>query len=132
MTITKRVKLNVLAGTYSVCRLGPEELIPTWADGEGFVTISRSQDELSIVCLQSRIPEAIMCDRDWACLKFVGPFAFDETGIVLSVIKPLSESNIGVFVVSTFDGDHMLLKQSDLDKALPLLTAAGHVTTQQE
>ncbi len=120
MLITKSVKLNVLSDTYCVCRLGPKDQIPTWADGEGFVTISRSSEELSIVCPQSRVPDHIRSDRDWACLQFLGPFAFDEAGIVLSVIRPLSESRIGVFVVSTFDGDHMLLKRAELDRALTL------------
>lgn len=63
----------------------------------------------------------------WSCFKLQGPFAFDETGIVLSVIKPLSTNGVGIFVVSTFDGDHLLVKSSDLEKARNLLVNAGHV-----
>ena len=100
--------------------------IPAWADGEGFVSISRSDDELSIVCRAERIPSGVKQDTGWTCYKFIGPFAFDETGIVASVIGPLSDAGIGIFVVSTFDGDHMLIKQTDVTPAEAVLDAAGH------
>jgi hypothetical protein len=121
-----RVKLKALEGSYCVVRLGASDAIPVWADGAGFVSISRTDDELSIVCREERVPRDARKDGGWSCFKFVGPFAFDETGIVLSVIAPLSTNGIGIFVVSTFDGDHMLVKSADLDKARDLLVAAGH------
>jgi uncharacterized protein len=124
-----RVRLQHLAGTYAVSRLEPIAPIPVWADGEGFVSISRSGDELSIVCRAERVPAGIRQDSGWTCYKFVGPFAFDETGIVASVIGPLSDAGIGIFVVSTFDGDHMLIKEADVARAAPILTASGHILT---
>jgi len=120
------VKLRLLNDVYGVARLRPSDPVPAWADGEGFVSISRTDDELSIVCRQDRIPRDVQLDGGWSCFKFRGPFAFDETGIVLSVIEPLSTHGIGIFVVSTFDGDHMLVKSGDLEKARGLLANAGH------
>lgn len=124
--VTKSIKLKILAQTYAIARLEPNSQIPAWADGEGFVSISRTDDELSIVCLEERVPDDVHKDAGWSCFKLLGPFAFGETGIVLSVIKPLSENGIGIFVVSTFDGDHLLVKADDLEKARALLTGAGH------
>jgi uncharacterized protein len=124
-----KVILKKLDGDYAIARLEADAVFPTWADGAGFVSISRTDDELSIVCLQSRIPEAVKQDRDWTCFKLQGPFAFGETGVVLSVIKPLSENRIGVFVVSTFDGDHLLVKAGDEAASVAHLTAAGHTVT---
>lgn len=121
-----KIRLKQLAGSYAVCRLDASSSIPVWADGEGFVSISRSDDELSIVCRAERAPADVNQDNGWACYKFIGPFAFDETGIVSSVIGPLSDAGIGIFVVSTFDGDHMLIKRSDMGRAEPVLTSAGH------
>lgn len=126
MTQAKRIDLKMLPDIYSISRLNGDEPIPAWADGEGFVSISRSPDELSIVCLQSRVPGGGRTDRDWRCLQFVGPFAFGETGIVLSVVRPLSEAALGVFVVSTFDGDYLLLKADDVERGLAILANAGH------
>lgn len=124
--MTPRVKLQVLDGSYGVARLQGSDPIPAWADGGGFVSISRTDDELSIVCREDRIPQDVRVDAGWSCLKFQGPFAFDETGIVLSVIAPLSTNGIGIFVVSTFDGDHLLVKSNDLKKTFDLLANAGH------
>ncbi|SCX19278.1 ACT domain-containing protein [Agrobacterium rosae] len=121
-----RVKLRALDGNYGVARLGPFDAIPGWADGQGFVSISRTDDELSIVCLRERMPDGVQVDGGWSCIKLQGPFAFDETGIVLSVIQPLSANGIGIFVVSTFDGDHLLVKTDDLETSRDLLVKAGH------
>jgi hypothetical protein len=120
------IKLRQLTGAYAVSRLNADNPFPDWADGPGFVTLTRTDDELSIVCLQDRVPETVKQDRDWTCFKFIGPFAFGETGIVLSVVRPLSENGIGIFVASTFDGDHLLVKSEDVAAALRLLSAAGH------
>lgn len=121
-----KVRLKRLAGSYSVCRLDPASPFPGWADGDGFVSISRSDDELSIVCRAERVPGEVKQDSGWTCYKFIGPFAFDETGIVSAVIGPLSDAGIGIFVVSSFDGDHLLIKQADVARAEPILTASGH------
>jgi hypothetical protein len=130
MTATKemlQITLEQATGEYAVSRLPAEAPIPPWADGPGFVTISRSPFELSVVCLASRVPAGMTTEAGWTCLRFVGPFAFGATGIILSVVRPLSEGGLGVFVVSTFDGDHILIKSSDLADALRLLGQAGHI-----
>jgi hypothetical protein len=124
--MTARIRLKQLPGLYAISRLEPGDAIPGWADGPGFVSITRTDDELSIVCLQDRVPDAVRQDSDWAAFKFEGPFAFGETGIVLSVIRPLSENGLGIFVVSTFDGDHLLVQATDQAAAGRLLVEAGH------
>ena len=125
-TMAARVKLRQLPGSYAISRLGAGDSIPGWADGPGFVSITRTEDELSITCLQDRVADTVRQDRDWVAFKFEGPFAFGETGIVLSVIRPLSENGLGIFVVSTFDGDHLLVKATDQAAVVRLLGDAGH------
>ncbi|BCH24994.1 ACT domain-containing protein [Mesorhizobium sp. L-8-10] len=98
-----------------------------WADGDGFVSISRTDDELSVVCQRERVPDGVKFDDGWSCFKLQGPFGFGETGIILSVIEPLSSNGVGVFVVSTFDGDHLLVKTTDAEKTRTLLRQAGHL-----
>src|SRR6266702_3969181 len=110
-----KIKLRQLSGSYAVCKMDAKSSIPAWAEGEGFVTISRSEEELSIVCRAERIPMEIQAARGWQCFQFLGPFAFNETGIALSVIRPVSESNVGIFLVSTFDTDYLLIQESDLE-----------------
>ena len=128
----KSIKLKILPQAYAIARLDPEAAIPDWADGAGFVSISRTDDELSIVCVEGRVPQSARKDAGWTCLKLLGPFEFGETGIVLSIIRPLSENGLGIFIVSTFDGDHLLVKTSDLEKAVTLLAQAGHIVSDSD
>ncbi len=121
------ITLEQASGEYAVSRLDAAAPIPAWADGDGFVSISRSRQELSIVCAAARVPPGTVSEKEWSCWRFVGPFAFGATGIVLSVVRPLSLGGLGVFVVSTYDGDHLLLKTPDLPAAVRLLNDAGHV-----
>lgn len=123
------ITLELAQGDYTISRLAPEAAIPAWADGPGFMTISRSAHELSVLCKTERVPQDVVSEPGWACFRFVGPFAFGATGIVLSVVRPLSENRIGIFVVSTYDGDHLLLKHADLERASKLLALAGHRLT---
>lgn len=121
-----RITLAPLPSRYAVARLAPSSPFPDWADGDGFVSLTRTAEELSVVCLEARVPPGVQAERGWKAFRFVGPFAFGATGIVLSVIQPLSEAGIGVFVVSTFDGDHLLLQERDTARGQALLEGAGH------
>ncbi len=119
--------LDVLPGSYTIARLEPDAAFPQWADGDGFVSMSRNAQELSVVCPAERVPPGLRQDPDWICYRLAGPFGFDETGVVLSVIAPLSQNGIGIFVVSTFDGDHVLIKATHRAAAETYLRSAGHI-----
>lgn len=118
--------LQELHGPYAVCRLDSIAAFPAWADGEGFVSISRTADELSVVCRAERVPAGINADLPWTGFKLQGPFPFDATGIALSVIAPLSEAGVGIFLVSTFDTDYLLVKAGNAALARKELETAGH------
>jgi hypothetical protein len=122
----RQLRLQLLEGKYAISRLNRGAPVPHWVEGEGFVSISRSSDELSVLCREDRVPEDMQVDRNWICLRFAGPFELYETGIVLSAVQPLSEGGIGVFVVSSYDGAHLLIKNDDLLHAQMLLQNAGH------
>lgn len=122
----RKLRLQLLEGKYAISRLNGRAAVPAWVEGDGFVSVSRSGDELSVLCREDRVPEDTQTDRDWICLKFVGPFDLYETGVVLSVVQPLSEGGIGVFVVSSYEGAHLLIKNNDLLHAQMLLQNAGH------
>ncbi|MEO9825793.1 MAG: ACT domain-containing protein [Paracoccaceae bacterium] len=121
-----RLRLRWIEGLYGIARLEADAMIPEWADGPGFVSISRADDELTVVCLAARIPGDVQADREWVCLRSVGPFAFDESGVVLRLIEPLSLAGLGVFVVCTFDGEHLLVAANDRERAENLLRATGY------
>lgn len=88
--------------------------------------MTRTSNELSIVCLETQVPPNIHHEGGWFCLKLEGPFAFSDTGILASFVQPLSDRAIPIFAVSTYDTDYVLIKQGWLEKALQALRDAGH------
>lgn len=121
------VKLRSVPGVYSVARLAADAPIPSWFNGPGFSAAIRADDEFTLVCLQERVPGAVEAESGWRCFRSVGPIPFNAAGIVRSLIEPLSYQGIGVFVVCTFDGEHILVSASDWKKSKTLLEKAGHV-----
>lgn len=124
------LNIRVVPGSYAISRLETHADIPSWTNGHGFKAVVHSDDETTIVCLEDRVPADIESERGWTCLRTVGPFPFDAAGIVQSLITPLSSNGIGVFVVCTYDGEHLLIPASDAQKALHYLEAAGHVCSE--
>jgi hypothetical protein len=120
------VELLIEPGRYSVCRLDPEQAWPTPPPGSRLYSATRTTDELSVVCCEGDEPAGARVEPGWRCLRIVGPLAFDLVGVVASVTVPLAASGIGVFVVSTYDTDLVLVKDEDLDQAIDVLRGAGH------
>ncbi|MCA2013657.1 ACT domain-containing protein [Cereibacter sphaeroides] len=118
--------IRVVPGRYAVCRLQAEAAIPDWLQGPGFKAVVYADDEVTLVCLDERVPLGTPSEQGWACLRTVGPFPFDAAGIVKSLIDPLSGNGIGVFVLCTFDGEHVLIPAEQLGAARQHLQAAGH------
>lgn len=118
--------LRPLPGEYAVCRLDPAADVPAWALGGAFFSVSRSADELSVLCESARVPDGVRAEHGWRGLSLVGPFDFALTGILAAVLNPLAAAGVGIFALSTFDTDHVFVKAPQLDAALDALRAAGH------
>lgn len=128
--------LQLIAGEFAVCRLPASEPVPAWAGlghhrlGDGgsalFSSVTRTPDELSIICPAGQVPAGVKHEAGWRLLKFQGPFAFAETGILSSVLAPLAAAKIGILATATFDTDYVMIKSAQLGEACRVLQAAGH------
>src|SRR5271165_947845 len=103
------LRFSRMPGKFAVCRLQSDSPVPEWACSGPFTSVTRTADELSIVCAADRVPEEHQPKSRWACFKLEGPFAFSEVGVLASVIGPLAESGVPIFAVSTFDTDYVLV-----------------------
>jgi hypothetical protein len=118
-----------LDGLFAVCRLAAETPLPAWAAGGragSFVSVTRTADELSIVCRQELVPDDIRCERGWRVLRVAGPLDLTLIGVLASLLVPLADAGIAVFVLSTFDTDYLLVKGDRLDAAVEVLRREGH------
>jgi len=121
--------LSLLSGSFGICRLEPEATIPDWANAGGFISITRTSDELSIVCAEANVSEGVKADRGWRCLKVEGPLDLSLTGVLASLVSPLAEARINIFAISTFDTDYLLVKEEKISRATEVLIRSGHRLT---
>jgi uncharacterized protein len=120
----------VLAGTFAVCRLAPEAEVPAWAwRDRSLLSITYTQEELSIVCPASAVPAGVQAEQPWSALKVEGPLDFSLTGILSALAAPLAEAGISIFALSTYDTDYLLVKESQLTRACQVLRESGHSLT---
>ena len=120
------LKFRRLPGIYAIVRLNPDAAVPVWATKGDLTSITRSADELSVVCPADNLPKDIDPGPRWICLKLEGPFPFSQTGILLSFIEPLSRNAVPIFAISTYDTDYVLIQEEFAGLALDTLREAGH------
>ena len=110
------MEAEVLEATLAICRLKPSDRVPSWALElhEGFTSITRTPDELSIVCPQDAVPPDTTVDEDWRALKAAGAAAL------------LAEAGITARTIATYDAEYVLVRQRDLAHALKTLDAQAH------
>lgn len=120
-------RFTILEGSWAVVKLDAESSVPDWALGPSrFSSITRTAEELSLVCAESAVPKDSRGERGWSVLKLVGPFPFDLVGVLASFVSPLAEAGISIFALSTFDTDYLLVKSEKAHEAVSVLTRHGH------
>jgi hypothetical protein len=122
-----KLKMTILKEGLGVCRLSPKDDIPSWGLSGKFFSITRTGEELSVVCEEQYIPEGINCECGWRALKVEGPLEFSLTGILAKISGVLAEAGVSIFAVSTYDTDYILVKNKDLDKAVQSLINKEYV-----
>ena len=120
------LELYALPNTLAVCKLLPSEAIPKWAVQSSFFNITKTNEELSIVCDDSDVPRDTKAERGWRCLRVKGSLDFGLTGVLSSLVNPLAEARISIFSISTYNTDYLLVKEISFAKAISILSAAGH------
>ena len=124
-----QLKFRRLPASFAVCRLPPDAPIPALTTTALFTSITRTTEELSIVCPIDQAPPKAKCESPWTCFKVEGHFPFSLTGVLASFLDPLAERSVPIFVVSTFDTDYILVKEEHAATALEALIKAGPTLT---
>ena len=126
MTRRALLTLTLFPGRYAIARLDSKADAPEWSANGQFVSISRTPDELSIVCLEANVPAGVTCERGWRVLKCEGPLDYALTGILASLADPLADAGVPIFPIATHDTDYLLIKETHLETAVHALTSYGH------
>lgn len=129
----RKLVIDVRAGEYAVCRLPVQAPLPAALfDTPGLVSVSRTEAELSVVCPAERAPADARIAGGWRWLAVRGPLEFTLTGIMAALAGELAAAGISLFALSTYDTDHILVGQDDLQRAVDALREAGHQVPLEE
>jgi len=120
-----KLRLAVLPGDLAVCRLDSDAEWPSWTNGS-FVSVTRTSDELSVICDDAAVPSDVRAERGWRAMRVQGPIPFETTGVAAALVSPLAAASISVFLIATFDTDYLLVKEDVLAGAIEVLRTAGH------
>ena len=115
-----------VGGLFAVCTLPPGSVIPAWVTAGDLFSVTRTVEELSVVCRQEAVPTGTQAEVGWRCLRVAGAMPFTLVGVLASLTKPIAAAGVGVFAVSTFDTDYLLVKEAEFQTAVAALRVAGH------
>ena len=120
----EQMQLKTLDCDLTVCKL------PDTADidlSKDFYFIGKTDEEISLVCKTEDTP-GNTTDRDdgWKGFRIEGVLDFSLIGILSKISGILAENKIGIFAVSTYNTDYILVKKENFEKALRVLGEAGY------
>lgn len=118
------MELKKLEYDFSVCKVENYTQVDWTSE---FCFIGKTDEELSLVCLTEYVPTNTTYREDgWKGFRIQGELDFSLIGILAKISTILAENNIGIFVVSTYNTDYVLVKEADFEKAMRVLAQAGY------
>lgn len=119
------MKLKVLNFDLTICKAASQADID-W--NKDFFFAARTDEEFSLVCKTTDAPrQATERSDGWRGFRIEGTLDFSLTGILARLSGILAEHQIGIFAVSTFNIDYILVKSENLQRAMAALTANGYL-----
>ena len=92
-----------------------------------FYFIGKTDEEISLVCQTGNTPDSTVEREDgWKGFKIEGILDFTMIGVLSRLSGILADNNIGIFVVSTYNTDYILVKSENFDKAVAQLEIEGY------
>ena len=122
------MKLQKLPYALTVCKVAELSDINQTAD---FYFLGKTDEELSLVCLTKNVPQRTIERSDgWRGFRIEGKLDFSLIGILSKLSTILAENKIGIFAVSTFNTDYILVKNEAFERAMNVLATEGYDVTE--
>lgn len=119
------MNLQVINACFTVCKINSLGSIQF---GDEFVFVSKTDEELSLVCNTQFVPEETIAREDgWKGFRIQGELDFSLVGILAKISTILAEQGISIFAISTFNTDYILIKEEKLDAAVNILSKQGYL-----
>ncbi len=118
------MELKKLTYDFTVCKVADEsELV----SGKDFYFVGKTDEEISLVCITEDTPvNTTERDDGWKGFRIQGVLDFSLIGILSKISTVLADNKIGIFAISTFNTDYILVKQENFERAMTALSNAGY------
>jgi len=123
----KRLRFTILKEKFTLHRLAQSSRVPENVFKSTFYSLTRTEEELSVVCPDTVQIDSMRREPGWSCIKIIGPLALNQTGVLASISTCLAQAGISIFAISTFDTDYILVKSHALKRAVKELIDTGYV-----
>ena len=121
--------LEFLKPEFSICKMG-HPLSPIM--DSGFLFYGRTDGEVSLVCPTADVPsDTLKRDDGWRAFRVIGTMDLSLIGVLSGITKVLAENGIGVFVISTFDTDYILVRKGNMERTVDVLSRAGYIWSER-
>jgi uncharacterized protein len=122
----KKLTLHLLPETFTINKLPQFAEIPSILSQGDMCFISRTDEELSIVCPDYMAPNNVQQELGWRCLRVEASLKLVEVGVLASIAQPLTDAAIPMFAICTFNTDYVFVLEENLVNAVQALQKAGH------
>lgn len=122
----KAISLAVLPERLAICQRSPDEPIPEFIARCPFFSITRTDEEASLVLPEETVPVDWKAEKGWRCFKVLGSLKLNITGVLASLTSCLADAGVSTLAISTFHTDYLLVRACDLDRAHRALSARGY------
>lgn len=118
------MKIKIIEHDFSVCKVMDYSQVDLYSE---YCFIGKTEEENSLVCKTDQVPENVTEREDgWKAFRIQGVLDFSLIGILSSISSLLAENEIGIFAISTYNTDYILIKREDYSRAVEVLSAAGY------
>lgn len=124
--MTGPLSLRVLPTRLAVCRRAPDQELPAWLHRAPFWSVTRTDEELSLVVPDDLASDSWQPERGFRALVVDGPLELSLVGILANLTALLAGADVSLFAISTYDTDFVLVRERDLSRAVEALEAGGH------
>lgn len=119
---TKKIILLLLPQKFAICRFEKNTPLPSWSLKGDWFSVTKTDQELSIVFPQERVPAGVLVEKDWRAFRIEGIIeGIFAPGIIATLSKPLADGKISIFNISTFQTNYILVEEKNLKKAIKIL-----------
>lgn len=115
------MELKILDNKLKVIKLKPNETVPEIVYKQEFYSITKTDEELSIVVDEDVNILSNVVEHNWKAIKIVGTLDFTLIGILSKISTILAQAEISIYALSTYNTDYILIKADKLEKAIKVL-----------